>query len=78
LRSRKAAGAASGKKKRYRQPPEPAMCCQIPPYHDLRPARTGPVGGSGLVIGIWASFAAGVVLLSLSLASAVWLVSRLA
>lgn len=54
------------------------MCCQIPSYHDLRPARPEPVGGSGLVIGIWASFAAGVVLLSLSLASALWLASRLA
>jgi len=54
------------------------MCCQIPPYHDLRPARTGPADGSGLLNGIWASFAAGVVLLLLSLASALWLASRLA
>ncbi|MBI5320902.1 hypothetical protein [Bradyrhizobium sp.] len=54
------------------------MCCQIPPCHDFHPIRTKPVDGSGPTTRAWASFAAGVVLLSLSLASAIWLAARLA
>ena len=54
------------------------MCCQIPPYEELRPSRTESVGEKHLEVRVWASFAAGVVLLSLSLASAIWLVARLA
>jgi hypothetical protein len=52
-------------------------CCQIPPRDDIRPDRKA--ADDDIRVGrIWASFAAGVVLLSMSLASAVWLVSRLA
>ena len=54
------------------------MCCQIPPFHDFRPIRTRSVGDRSLEIRAWASFVAGVALLSLALASAVWLVLRLA
>jgi len=54
------------------------MCCQIPPYDDLRLHRTGSIDDKRLVIRAWASFVAGVVLLSASLASAIWLATRLA
>jgi hypothetical protein len=53
------------------------MCCQIPPYHDLRPDRKS-AGDDGHLNRIWTSFVAGVVLLSLSLASAIWLAAFLA
>jgi 5-enolpyruvylshikimate-3-phosphate synthase len=53
------------------------MCCQIPPYGDLRPTQTNSVDDHRLAMWAWASFATGVVLLSLSLASAIWLASRL-
>ncbi len=53
------------------------MCCHIPPYEDLGPRRTGSVGEKHPAARIWASFVAGVVLLSMSLASAVWLAARL-
>lgn len=54
------------------------MCCQIPPCEDLRPRRTNSVGEKELAMRVWATFVAGVVLLSLSLASAIWLAARLA
>jgi hypothetical protein len=54
------------------------MCCQIPLHEDVRPRRTKSVGENHLAVRVWASFAAGVVLLSLSLASAVWIAARLA
>lgn len=78
LRERKAAGRAPGDKEPPDNPSESAMCCQIPPCHDFHPIRTKPVDGSGPTTRAWASFAAGVVLLSLSLASAIWLAARLA
>ena len=78
LRERKAAGRAPGDKEPSDKQSEPAMCCQIPPCHDFRPIRAKPADGSGLATRAWASFAAGVVLLSLSLASAIWLAARLA
>jgi len=53
------------------------MCCQIPPYHELRPDRKSAVD-DGSLNRIWASFVAGVVLLSMSLAGAIWLATRLA
>jgi hypothetical protein len=57
---------------------EPAMCCcPIPPCHDFRAAPRA-ADEDIRVSRIWASFAAGVVLLSMSLAGAVWLASRLA
>ena len=43
------------------------MCCQIPPCDDLRPRRTNAVGEKDLAMRVWATFAAGVVLLSLAL-----------
>lgn len=54
------------------------MCCQIPPYEDLRPRRTKSEGEKHLEMRAWASFATGIVLLSLSLASAIWLAAHLA
>jgi hypothetical protein len=54
------------------------MCCQIPPYEDLRPRRTKSVAEQHLEVRAWASFAAGIVLLSLSLASAAWIAARFA
>jgi len=54
------------------------MCCQIPPCEDPRPRRTNSVGDENLAMRVWASFVTGVVLLSLSLASAIWLAARLA
>ena len=54
------------------------MCCQIPPYHDSRSERPKSQEDDGAIVRIWASFVAGIVLLSLSLVSAIWLASRLA
>jgi hypothetical protein len=51
-------------------------CCQIPPCHDVRPDQKA-ADDDIRVSRIWASFAAGIVLLSMSLAGAVWLASRL-
>ena len=51
-------------------------CCQIPPCRDFRPLSE-PVDDR-LVTRAWASFLAGVVLLSLALASAIWLAAQLA
>ena len=54
------------------------MCCHIPPYHDFRSERPKSQEDDGAIVRIWASFVAGIVLLSLSLVSAIWLASRLA
>jgi hypothetical protein len=79
LRSRKETDAASGDRGGIDDHVEQAMCCcQIPPYHDVRPARTKPADDNGFVVKIWASFVTGIALLSLSLASAAWLASWLA
>jgi hypothetical protein len=51
-------------------------CCQIPPY-DFRSDRTRSAGDGGIVVRAWASLLAGAVLLSASLASAIWLAVRL-
>jgi hypothetical protein len=53
------------------------MCCHIPPYHDDRFSPAKPTGGNHAVERMWVSLFGGVALLSLSLASAVWLASRL-
>lgn len=78
MRSRKAGVAFPGDTGTINDQAEPAMCCcQIPPCHDFRPTPKA-VDEDMRVSRIWTSFAAGVVLLSMSLASAVWLASRLA
>jgi len=51
------------------------MCCHIPPYHDDACSPAKPTGDA--VERMWASLFSGVALLSLSLASAIWLVSRI-
>jgi hypothetical protein len=53
------------------------MCCHIPPHHDrpFSPAR--PADGNHPVERMWVSLFGGIAFLSLSLASAIWLASRL-
>jgi hypothetical protein len=47
-------------------------CCQIPPYHDPRPSRR-EAAGTGAPAWMWASLAAGIAFLSLSLTTAIML-----
>jgi hypothetical protein len=74
LRLRKVAKAVSGDKTISTiEQGRPAMCCcQIPPYDDFRTSRCETAGSSGST---WMSacFVAGVTLLSLSLATGIWI-----
>ena len=53
-----------------------SICCQIPHYDIL---RTSPreTAGTGASTWMWACFVAGVALLSLSLATGIWLAAKL-
>ena len=46
-------------------------CCQIPSYEDVRTSRR-ETAGSRASTWMWACFIAGVALLSLSLATGIW------
>lgn len=70
LRSRKDNGGLPGDRS--------TMCCQIPPHYDSSAARVQPIDDDSVVVRIWAGFVTGIVLVSLSLLSAVWLASRFA
>ncbi len=48
-------------------------CCQMPPCRDLRTGQR-EAAGTGTPAWMWASFAAGIALLSLSLTTAIMLV----
>ena len=73
MRSRKAATVASRDKDSIEHGTERAMCCcQIPPYHDPRPSRR-EAAGTGAPAWMWASLAAGIAFLSLSLTTAIML-----
>jgi hypothetical protein len=74
LRSRKNTGAVLGDSNKPTKA-ELAMCCCIPPYHDVPPGPTKAASNNHLVRQIWVSLVGGVALLSLSLAGAIWLVS---
>lgn len=53
------------------------ICCQLPHVGEVGPSRNETAGSDALAW-IWACFAAGVVFLSLSLATAVWIAVRFA
>jgi hypothetical protein len=74
LRSRKNTGADSGDSDKSTKT-ELAMCCCIPPFHDVPPGPTKAASNNHRVGQIWVSLIGGVVLLSLSLAGTIWLVS---
>jgi hypothetical protein len=74
LRSRKNNGADSGDSDKPTKA-ELAMCCCIPPYHDVPHGQGKAAVNNHLVGRIWLSLVGGVVLLSLSLAGTIWLVS---
>jgi hypothetical protein len=73
LRSRKVAKAVSGDKtiSTIKQGRPAMCCCQIPLHEDVRTSRR-ETAGSGASTWTWACFVAGVALLSLSLATGIW------
>jgi len=78
LRSRKDTGAVSRDKtiSTIKQKAGAMCCCQIPPYDDIHTSRCETVGSSAPT---WmrACFVAGVALLSLSLATGIWVAATL-
>jgi len=73
LRSRKVAKAVLGDKtiSTIKQGRPAMCCCRIPPYEDVSTGRR-ETAGSRASTWMWASFVAGVALLSLSLATGIW------
>jgi len=73
LRSRKDTGAVSGDKttSTIKQEAEAMCCCPIQPYDGVRTSRRETVGSSASSW-MWVCVIAGVTLLSLSLATGIW------